>query len=163
MNYHNITTDDMKNGQGLRTVLWVAGCGHQCPGCHNPITWDARRGLPFEEETKKELFQKLSPDYIAGLTLSGGDPLYLPNRNDIALLVKQVKETFPHKTIWLYTGFLWEEICALPMIKYIDVVVDGKFIESQKDQKLHWKGSKNQRVIDVPKSLFKNQIILLEE
>ena len=160
MNYHDITTDDMKNGVGLRTVLWVAGCGHKCPGCHNPITWDVSGGLRFDEATWQELYDKLSPEHIAGLTISGGDPLFEPNREAIARLVKRVKQCFPKKTIWLYTGFPWEEIQNLPLLLSIDVVVDGKFIESRKDPQLHWKGSSNQRVIDVSKSLAYNTVVL---
>ena len=156
MNYHNITKDDMLNGDGLRVVLWVSGCAHGCKGCHNPITWDPKSGLPFDEAAKQEIFTELKKDYISGLTLSGGDPLFPGNRSTIEQLVKEVKENFPNKTIWLYTGYDWEAISNLPLIQYIDIVVDGKFIESLKDAKLHWRGSSNQRVIDV-----KNKRILL--
>ena len=156
MNYHNITKDDMLNGDGLRVVLWVSGCAHGCKGCHNPITWDPKSGLPFDEAAKQEIFTELEKDYISGLTLSGGDPLFPGNRSTIEQLVKEVKENFPNKAIWLYTGYDWEAISNLPLIQYIDIVVDGKFIESLKDAKLHWRGSSNQRVIDV-----KNKRILL--
>ena len=156
MNYHNITKDDMLNGDGLRVVLWVSGCAHGCKGCHNPITWDPKSGLPFDEAAKQEIFTELKKDYISGLTLSGGDPLFPGNRSTIEQLVKEVKENFPNKTIWLYTGYDWEAISNLPLIQYIDIVIDGKFIESLKDAKLHWRGSSNQRVIDV-----KNKRILL--
>ena len=156
MNYHNITKDDMLNGDGLRVVLWVSGCAHGCKGCHNPITWDPKSGLPFDEAAKQEIFTELEKDYISGLTLSGGDPLFPGNRSTIEQLVKEVKENFPNKTIWLYTGYDWEAISNLPLIQYIDIVIDGKFIESLKDAKLHWRGSSNQRVIDV-----KNKRILL--
>jgi anaerobic ribonucleoside-triphosphate reductase activating protein len=156
MNYHNITKDDMLNGDGLRVVLWVSGCAHGCKGCHNPITWDPKSGLPFDEAAKQEIFTELEKDYVSGLTLSGGDPLFPGNRSTIEQLVKEVKENFPNKTIWLYTGYDWEAISNLPLIQYIDIVVDGKFIESLKDAKLHWRGSSNQRVIDV-----KNKRILL--
>lgn len=146
----------MLNGDGLRVVLWVSGCAHGCKGCHNPITWDPKSGLPFDEAAKQEIFTELEKDYISGLTLSGGDPLFPGNRSTIEQLVKEVKENFPNKTIWLYTGYDWEAISNLPLIQYIDIVVDGKFIESLKDAKLHWRGSSNQRVIDV-----KNKRILL--
>ena len=160
MRYHNITKDDMLNGDGLRTVLWVAGCSHQCENCHNPITWDADGGILFDETAKKELFSLLEKEHISGVTLSGGDPLYIGNRDHITDLAKEIKETFPQKTIWLYTGFLWEEINTLPIMSYLDVLIDGKFIEAQKDPLLHWKGSKNQRVIDVPATLSSKKVVL---
>ena len=149
MNYHNITKDDMLNGDGLRVVLWVSGCSHGCKGCHNRITWDPDSGLPFDEAAKEEIFTELEKDYISGLTLSGGDPLFPGNRHTIETLVREVKERFPKKTIWLYTGYSWEQIADLPIMEFIDVLVDGKFIESLKDNKLHWRGSSNQRVIDM--------------
>lgn len=160
MNYHNITTDDMKNGVGLRVVLWVSGCSHHCKNCHNPITWDPKEGLPFDKKAESELFSALEPDYISGITLSGGDPLHLENREEMTLLVEKIRKQFPEKTIWLYTGYVWEEIHQLPIMKNLDVLVDGRFIEEQKNLKLHWKGSANQRVIDVQKSLAANTVIL---
>lgn len=163
MRYHNITTDDMLNGEGLRTVLWVAGCSHHCPGCHNPITWEIQGGIPFDEAAKEELFEKLRPDHISGLTLSGGDPLHPENRREIELLMKEIREQFPDKTIWLYTGYLWEEIRELPAAALADVVVDGPFIEAEKDAALHWKGSCNQRVIDCRASLEQGCAVLYRE
>lgn len=160
MNYHNITKDDMLNGDGLRVVLWVAGCGHQCKNCHNPITWDPQGGILFDEKAEKELFDALEKDYISGITLSGGDPLFPSNRETIFSLSKKIKEQFPHKTIWLYTGYHWEDICHLPLIDFIDVLVDGPFVEAEKDPKLHWKGSANQRVIDVLKTKADDKIQL---
>lgn len=149
MRYHDITKDDMKNGDGLRVVLWVAGCDHCCRECHNPITWDPEGGLYFDGAAKEELFDQLQKDYISGVTFSGGDPLHPANRLEVRMLAKEIKERFPQKTIWLYTGFVWEEIWQLPIMRYVDVCVDGEFIVEQKDPKLLWKGSKNQRVIDV--------------
>lgn len=153
MRYHDITTDDMLNGEGLRTVLWVAGCGHHCKGCQNPVTWDAEGGLPFGEAAEAELFAKLGRDYISGLTFSGGDPLYPANRTEVGRLAEKTKRLFPQKDIWLYTGYRWEEVSALPLMAQVDILVDGKFVEDLKDSKLHWKGSFNQRIIDVQKSL----------
>ncbi len=152
LRYHNITKDDMLNGDGLRVVLWLAGCEHACPGCQNPITWDADGGLELDTAAKTELISELSKPYISGITLSGGDPLYMPRRDDVAALVRELKEQFPDKTIWMYTGYSWEEVCDLPVMEYIDVLVDGRFIEDQKDNLLQWRGSANQRVIDVKKS-----------
>ena len=163
MRYHNITKDDMLNGEGLRTVLWVAGCSHNCPECHNPITWDIRGGIPFDEAAKKELFDELEKDYISGVTFSGGDPLHPQNREEIGRLAGEIRRRFTEKTIWLYTGYDWEQVCELPMMRDIDVVVDGEFIVRLKDNKLHWKGSSNQRVIDVQRSLLMGQAVLYEE
>lgn len=163
MRYHNITKGDMLNGEGLRAVLWVAGCAHACKGCHNPITWDANGGIPFAPEAEEELLQCLAEDYISGLTFSGGDPLYEGNRAGITRLAKLAKEKFPTKDIWLYTGYLWEEIKELPLIPYLDILVDGKFMEEQKNTQLHWKGSANQRIVDVQKSLATNTVVLYKD
>lgn len=160
MRYHNITTDDMLNGDGLRTVLWVAGCTHCCKECQNPITWDVNGGVPFDEAAKQELFEKLNHDYISGITFSGGDPLHPLNREQITALAKEINETFPDKTIWLYTGFLWEDLQNEEILKYIDVLVDGEFMIDLLDTKLKWCGSSNQRIIDVPASLDAGRVIL---
>ena len=143
MRYHNITKDDMLNGDGLRVVLWVAGCSHCCKDCHNPATWDPDGGLPFDAAA------------ISGITFSGGDPLHAANRPEIRNLAAQIKEKYPDKTIWLYTGDLWENVMQDALMKNIDVLVDGEFVAEKKDATLHWKGSANQRVIDVQKTLCK--------
>ena len=153
MRYHNITKDDMLNGDGLRAVLWVAGCTHKCKGCHNPVTWDIEGGIPFDDAAKEELFEAIKPDYISGVTFSGGDPLHPANHVEVAVLAKEIKETFPNKTIWLYTGDVWENVMHDPVMKYVNVLVDGEYVEELRDTKLRWKGSSNQRVIDVQKSL----------
>lgn len=163
MRYHDITKCDMKNGDGLRTVLWVAGCSHRCPGCHNPITWDPNDGIPFDQAAKEEIFEELSKDYVSGITLSGGDPLFPGNRDTIAELIDEIKERFPGKTIWLYTGYLWEDVKDLPGISKVDVLIDGPYVEALRDTTLHWKGSSNQRVIDVPSTLQAGQVILWDE
>ena len=163
MRYHNITKDDMLNGRGLRVVLWVAGCEHACAGCHNPITWDADGGLLFDQAAKDELFDELKKDYISGITFSGGDPLFPANREAIGALSAEIRHTFPCKTIWLYTGYLWEEIETLPLLQDIDVVVDGRFIQAQADSQLHWRGSANQRLIDVQQTRSQHKLILLNE
>ena len=160
MNYHNITVDDMLNGDGLRTVLWVAGCDHRCHGCHNPQTWDARSGIPFDEKAKEELFEALSRDYMTGVTFSGGDPLMPCNRETVGSLIAEIREKLPGKTIWLYTGSLFEEIRSLPLIAQIDVIVVGPYVERLRDVQLHWKGSANQRVIDVKKTLTTGHVVL---
>ncbi len=162
MRYHNITTDDMLNGDGLRTVLWVAGCMHCCKGCHNPITWDIDGGVEFDEAARRELFDKLAPDYINGVTFSGGDPLHPKNREEITALAREIRGRFPEKTVWLYTGYTFEEIRELEIVRYCDVIVDGEFILEQRDPKLHWKGSANQRVIDVRETMRLRKIVLFD-
>lgn len=153
MRYHNITKDDMLNGDGLRVVLWVSGCSHCCKDCHNQITWDPDGGLPFDEAARQEIFDQLDKTYISGITFSGGDPLHAANRMDVRSLMEEIKEKYPEKTIWLYTGDVWENIFHYPLMQYVDVVVDGEFKRELKDARLLWKGSSNQRVIDVRQSL----------
>ena len=155
MRYHNITKDDMLNGDGLRVVLWVAGCSHCCKECHNPITWDPDGGLLFDDAAKQEIFEQLEHSYISGITFSGGDPLHSANRLDVRNLMSEIKEKYPDKTIWLYTGYEWKDIWHYPMMKYVDVVVDGEFKIDLKDTNLLWKGSSNQKVINVPETLKK--------
>lgn len=162
MNYHNITKDDMLNGDGLRVVLWVAGCTHQCAGCQNPITWDLAGGLPFDENAENELFEELKKPHTSGITFSGGDPLHPFNRDEVFRLMKKSKELYPDKTVWVYTGFLWEDLKDIPELKYADVLVDGEFEKDKNDNNLHWVGSSNQRVIDVQKSLKENSVCLHE-
>lgn len=163
MNYHNITHDDMLNGNGLRVVLWVAGCSHHCPGCQNPVTWNPNDGILFDGNAWKEIENQLEKDYIEGITFSGGDPLFKGNRADITTLCKIIKDGYPNKTIWLYTGDLYEDIKDLPIMDFIDVLVDGSYIEKLKDTKLKWKGSSNQRVIDVKETQKTGNIILHTE
>ena len=153
MRYHNITKDDMLNGDGLRVVLWVAGCSHCCKECHNPITWDPDGGLLFDEAAKQEIFAELEKDYVSGITLSGGDPLHMANRKEIGKLVNEISKKYPEKTIWLYTGYDWNKISNLDFISKVNVVVDGRFVQAQKDVTLPWRGSANQDVIDVKLSL----------
>lgn len=160
MRYHNITHDDMLNGDGLRVVLWVAGCSHRCKDCQNPITWDPNGGIEFGQKEIEEIFDYMSKDYISGITYSGGDPLYIDNREDITNLAKVLRDRFPNKTQWLYTGYWYDDVKDLEIMKYIDVIVDGPFIDTLKDNTLHWKGSSNQRVIDVQKSRELSTIVL---
>lgn len=160
MRYHNITHDDMLNGDGLRVVLWVAGCSHRCKDCQNPTTWDPNGGIEFGQKEIEEIFDYMSKDYISGITYSGGDPLYIDNREDITNLAKVLRDRFPNKTQWLYTGYWYDDVKDLEIMKYIDVIVDGPFINTLKDNTLHWKGSSNQRVIDVQKSRELSTIVL---
>lgn len=160
MNYHNITKDDMLNGDGLRVVLWVSGCNHHCKNCQNPQTWNKDSGIPFDLDTIFEICNQLDKPYISGITFSGGDPLLPDNREIIQAISTLVKFYYPTKTQWLYTGYKWEEVKDLEIIKYLDVIVDGKYVDSQRDVTLAWRGSNNQRVIDVQKSLADNTVRL---
>ena len=153
MRYHNITKDDMLNGDGLRVVLWVAGCSHCCEGCQNPSTWDPNGGLTFDEDAKEELFAELRKPYVSGVTFTGGDPMYGGNYPEIKSLAEEIKDKFPNRTIWMYTGDSWENLYEDPIMKNIDVLVDGEFHIEERDVKLLWKGSANQRVIDVAATL----------
>ena len=160
MRYHNITKDDMLNGDGLRVVLWVSGCSHCCKDCQNPITWDPESGLAFDEAAKEEIFEQLGKSYISGITFSGGDPLYFQNESEVTAFAKEIREKYPAKTIWLYTGYLWEELQGKEILRYLDVLVDGRFVAEKKDIALKWKGSSNQRVIDVQRSLEEGNVVL---
>lgn len=165
MKYHNITKCDILNGAGVRTVLWVSGCTHACKGCHNVVTWNPTVGLDFEVEALKELMDALANPYCDGLTLSGGDPLAPYNREVIAHLVKLVKTIHPTKTIWVYTGYTFEEIehSLNHILQYVDVIVDGKFKEELSDSSLKYRGSSNQRIIDVQSTLKNREIVLYME
>ena len=160
MRFHNITKDDMLNGDGLRVVLWVSGCEHHCKNCQNPVTWDINCGVVFDDSAKKEIFDELEKDYISGITFSGGDPLHMQNRDEVGALIGEIKGKFPDKIVWVYTGYSWEDVNGLPFMDKIDVLVDGKFIDERKNLKLHWRGSDNQSVIDVKKSLASGKKVL---
>ena len=170
MNYHNITKDDMLNGDGIRVVLWVAGCEHHCEECQNPETWNYSSGIPFDNDALDEIEAELKKDYVSGITISGGDPFAPQNREEIHNLVRWLKYFCPSKTIWIYTGYKIEElsfyvegtsIFGYPSIlHYIDVLVDGKYEKDKRDVNLKWRGSSNQRVIDVKKSSKEGKIVL---
>lgn len=166
MRYHNITHDDMNNGDGLRVVLWVAGCDHHCKDCHNPVTWDPEGGVEFTLAEAEEIFNDLNKEYISGVTFSGGDPLHPANREQISDLAEFIKAMYPGKTVWVYTGYTWEEImeCSdlVSMLKTVDVLVDGRFDRDLKSVTYPWAGSTNQRVIDVQQTFKEGRIILHE-
>ena len=167
MNYHNIKTDDMLNGDGLRVTCWVSGCSLGCFNCYNPQTWDFNSGIPFTENTMQEILYDLSKPYIKGLTLSGGHPLDPHNAPKVLEIVKRVKMVFPNKDIWIYSGYVWEDIIKDNTLKEIlkctDVLVDGAYVDELRDISLAFRGSSNQRLIDVKKSLAESKIILWEE
>lgn len=151
MNYHKISKLDMLNGEGLRVVLWVSGCSHHCKGCHNPQTWDINSGIKFDGNAMQTILEYLDNDYIKGITFTGGDPLHINNRETIYEISKKIKDKFPNKDQWLYTGYTYEEIISSEKlnkcIKNIDILVDGRFEIDKKDEALEWVGSSNQRII----------------
>lgn len=205
MNYLKIDKEDVCNGEGLRVVLWLSGCSHKCKGCQNPQTWDADSGIPFDESAKEELFRELDKDYISGLTLTGGDPLFEGNLDDVLDLVTEVNKRYnkaqyigenaqenhdmlnvnanefrlssPRKSIWLYTGYEFNEIFGdnqfedlgngyckwtkrVDIVSRCNILVDGKYIDSKRDLTLPYRGSDNQRLIDIQQSLQKGEMVL---
>lgn len=171
-NYHQIRTDDMLNGDGLRVVLFLSGCNHHCENCHNIETWDECSGYPLTSEACADIIAELKKDYISGITFSGGDPLHPNNVDLVNSLIAYIRTHFPDKTIWLYTGYTLEDIyrsaddsCIetmkrLNIVMSVDVLVDGKFEQALADVNYPWAGSTNQRIIDIPNSLKAQQIIL---
>lgn len=160
MNYKDIIFEDCVNGDGIRATLFVSGCSLRCPNCHNQELQDQNIGQPFTKQTYTKLRNEIRKPWIDGLTLSGGHPLEDYNRADCTKLCQSLKEELPDKTIWLYTGYKYEDIQHYEIINYVDVVVDGSYIEALRDTSLKWRGSSNQRVIDVKKSKKQNRIVL---
>ena len=170
MNYHKIEKTSIANGEGIRVVLWVSGCSLHCKGCHNPETWSLCSGKPFDEEAKKELFEALDKPYIQGITFSGGHPLENENLLQIYNLIQNIRLIYKSKDIWLYTGLTWEDIMSKNdditdklrqvIVSMCDVVVDGRYIEEQKDITLKFCGSRNQRLIDVKETLKQGKVTL---
>lgn len=172
LNYIETYKTDTTNGVGIRVVLWTAGCSHHCKECHNPQTWNPEAGQLFDETAEKELFQALSKPFIRGITFSGGDPLYSGNISEVLRLIKKIRKELPNKDIWLYTGFVYEDIfnsnepdmlIRQEIINSIDILIDGPFIIDKKDLRLDWRGSSNQRIIDIPKTIKNKEITLLEK
>lgn len=166
MNYHDIKHDDMNNGPGLRVTLFVSGCDHYCNGCQNPETWDTKSGIPFDNTAIEEIFKQLDNDYISGITFSGGDPLNANNRVEVCSLIHQIRLKYgKSKSIWIYTGYTWEEIVntLTPVLLGVDVLIDGMFDKDLADVNYHWAGSTNQRVIDVQRSLEEKKIVLYKD
>lgn len=163
MYYHKIEKNSIANGTGVRCVLWCSGCLLHCKGCQNPHTWSFNSGAPFDKEVLQELYEALDKSYIQGLTLSGGNPM--DNIPEILHICRTVKEKFPTKDIWIYSGYTFEQLqqsqAAMCVLEYVDVLVDGPYIEEQRDITLPWRGSRNQRVIDVQKTLEQGRVITL--
>lgn len=168
INYHNIQTDDMMNGEGLRVTLFVSGCENYCENCQNKQTWDFESGINFNSDTVEEIIKKLDKPYISGITLSGGDPCNPNNIFIIKQLVSFIREIFGYtKTIWVYTGYnICNDVSNDRIINilgdYIDVIVDGKFMPEHADIKYPYAGSTNQRIIDVKKTLNENKLVLYD-
>ena len=172
MNYGAIKTCDIANGEGVRVSLFVSGCRNHCPGCFQPETWDFAYGQPFTEATARMLLDALAPDYINGLTLLGGDPFEPENQRELLPFLRRVRAAFPEKTVWAYTGYTWEQLCSgthrvcsaetPELLGLLDVLVDGPFIQEQKNIRLRFRGSENQRILDVPRSLAAQQPVLWE-
>ena len=154
------------NGPGLRVTLFVSGCDHYCNGCQNPETWDTKSGIPFDDTAIEEIFEQLNNDYISGITFSGGDPLNANNRVEVCSLIHQIRLKYgKSKSIWIYTGYTWEEIVntLTPVLLGVDVLIDGMFDKDLADVNYHWAGSTNQRVIDVQRSLEEKKVILYKD
>ncbi len=162
MNYGRIKKVDIANGPGVRVSLFVSGCRNHCKGCFQPETWDFHYGQPYDRFTANEIIKALSPEHISGLTILGGDPMEPENITEVTTLCYLVKKLYPDKTIWLYTGYHWENLKDLEIMKYIDVMVDGPFIENLKDISLAYRGSSNQRVLDIQLSKKLNYSVEVE-
>ena len=172
MNYATIKPIDVANGPGVRVSLFVSGCTHHCKGCFNSEAWDFNYGKPFETQAEEEIFSALSPDYIEGFSLLGGEPFEPQNQEVLLPFLRRLKEKFPNKSIWCYSGYSFEDIIAgnvgdkltaVSMLSLIDILIDGEFIEEQKDLHLRFRGSANQRIIDVKKSLRADKIVFWDD
>ena len=170
MNYAAIKNCDIANGPGVRVSLFVSGCTHRCPGCFNEVAWDFAYGHPFTQETVESILDMLRPSYIRGLTLLGGEPFEPLNQGAVVDLLRQVKKQYPEKSIWAFTGFLFDrDILSGKLgdteeyLSYLDVLVDGPFVQEKKNLSLRFRGSENQRIIDVPASLAAGKIVLWQD
>lgn len=171
MNYAALKTHDVANGTGIRVSLFVSGCTHKCKDCFNAEAWDFEYGLPYSAEVEQQILQALAPDYIRGLSLLGGEPFEPQNQPPLLALLERVRSQYPHKTVWCYSGYTLESDIlagrlgetAVKMLQYIDVLVDGEFVEDKKDLGLRFRGSSNQRIIDVCRSLAESKTIIITE
>ena len=170
MNYATIKNCDIANGPGVRVSLFVSGCTHRCPGCFNEVAWDFDYGEPFTEEVMDRILDMLRPSYVRGLTLLGGEPFEPQNQGAVVELLRQVKRELPEKSIWAFSGYLFDKDIlsgrlgdTAEYLSYLDVLVDGPFVEAKKNLSLRFRGSENQRLIDVPASLKAGQIVLWDD
>ena len=173
MNYATIKNNDIANGPGVRVSLFVSGCTHRCPGCFNEVAWDFAYGEPFTQQTIDDLIKMLSANHIKGLTLLGGEPFEPQNQPEVLNLLRQVKATLPEKSIWAYSGYIFEKDILAgrlgpkeiteELISYVDVLVDGPFVQSKKNLSLRFRGSENQRLIDVKASLQAGETVLWQD
>ena len=168
MNYATIKYYDIANGPGVRTSVFVSGCRHHCPGCFNEVAWDFGYGQPFDKPVRNEVFASCKPDYITGLSLLGGEPMEPENQRELVTFVQNFKALYPKKTVWCYSGYTWEQLtgkvpcharCEVTdeLLSLLDVLVDGRFVEAEHDISLRFRGSRNQRLLDGPKSLAAGQ------
>lgn len=173
MNYAAIKKHDVANGPGVRVSLFVSGCTHHCPDCFNQETWDFNYGKPFDSDVMNEILEALEPSFIHGLTLLGGEPFEYKNQQGVLPLLKEIKQRYPNKDIWCFSGYLFDKeilgnmVNKLPetkeMLSYIDVLVDGEFEKDKKDLTLRFRGSSNQRIIKVQESLKENKVVLWDD
>lgn len=172
MHYATIKNCDIANGEGVRISLFVSGCTHRCPGCFNEVAWDFSYGEPFTEETAEYLFSLTNHPYIAGLSLLGGEPFEPENQRALLPFLLEFRRRFPEKTVWCYTGYIYEELCTSSrarcevtdeMLACIDVLVDGPFVEAKKNLRLRFRGSSNQRVIDLVTSRKAGETVIWEK
>ena len=161
MRYAKIRKMDIVNGPGVRVSIFFQGCNFHCKGCFNPETWDFNGGLEFNDDVITEILELCKEDHITGLSILGGEPMHPNNIDGTIKLARAFKEKYPKKNIWAWSGFLFDDICNKEVLNYIDVLVDGQFVEEKRNPKLKWRGSNNQRVIDVKKSLKKKDIVLI--
>lgn len=172
MHYATIKNCDIANGPGVRVSLFVSGCTHRCKGCFNEVAWDFDYGEPFTDETVEQILQMLKHTYIRGLTILGGEPFEPQNQEAILGLLRTIKKTYPQKSIWAFSGYLFEQITSGKLgkwevtkeyLSYLDVLVDGPFVEEKKNLNLRFRGSENQRLIDVPASLEQGIIVVWDD
>ncbi len=170
MNYATIKNCDIANGPGVRVSLFVSGCTHRCPGCFNEVAWDFDYGQPFTQDTVETILEMLKPAHVRGLTLLGGEPFEPRNQGAVVELLRQVRKAYPQKSIWAFSGYLFDRDIlsgrlgdTREYLSYLDVLVDGPYIESQKNLSLRFRGSENQRLIDVPASLAAGEVILWQD
>ena len=170
MNYARIKKTDVANGYGIRVSLFVSGCTRRCRGCFNSEAWDFRYGLPYTQETEREILEALAPAHIRGLSLLGGEPMEPENRGTVLALAERVKRTYPQKDIWCYTGYdfekdllQWRSEEVDRLLSLLDVLVDGAFVEEKRNLRLAFRGSENQRLLDVPESLRQGRAVCLED